>query len=78
MTSSSQATDAVTITEAHLEDLVRDACAAPSMHNAQPWAYVYHRRSGVLELLADAARTLPEEDPRRRALHLGCGAALFN
>ncbi|MFD5186373.1 nitroreductase [Streptomyces sp. NPDC058372] len=27
---------------------------------------------------ADAARALPEEDPRRRALHVGCGAALFN
>lgn len=73
-----EATDAAAVTDERLEEMVRDACAAPSMHNAQPWAYVFHRRSGVLELLADAARTLPEEDPRRRALHLGCGAALFN
>ncbi|MGW5028463.1 nitroreductase family protein, partial [Streptomyces albidoflavus] len=73
-----EATDAAAVTDERLEELVRDACAAPSMHNTQPWAYVFHRRSGVLELLADAARTLPEEDPRRRALHIGCGAALFN
>ncbi|WP_436740286.1 Acg family FMN-binding oxidoreductase [Streptomyces sp. BBFR102] len=79
MTPSPQATEAAAaVTQERLEEMVRDACAAPSMHNAQPWAYVFHRRSGVLELLADTARTLPEEDPHRRALHLGCGAALFN
>ncbi|OEV07324.1 hypothetical protein AN219_32365 [Streptomyces nanshensis] len=61
-----------------VESLVRDACMAPSMHNAQPWTFRYSRRSEALTLRMDAERAMPLADPQLRALHLGCGAALFN
>ncbi|NJP50190.1 nitroreductase [Streptomyces sp. SBST2-5] len=48
------------------------------MHNAQPWRFRHLRRSGEFQLRADPERVLPHADPDRRALHLGCGAALFN
>lgn len=58
--------------------LIEDAAAAPSLHNAQPWAFSYARRTGVLHLYADLERALPHTDPDDRGLHIGCGAALFN
>jgi len=58
--------------------LVADACAAPSLHNAQPWSFRYLRDSSVLRLYADLRRALPRTDPVQRGLHIGCGAALFN
>ncbi|MFF9603435.1 Acg family FMN-binding oxidoreductase [Streptomyces sp. NPDC014684] len=58
--------------------LVADAAAAPSLHNAQPWAFRYLRDTGVLRLYADLKRALPRTDPDNRGLHVGCGAALFN
>ena len=47
---------------------------APSIHNTQPWRWVY--RSGVLELHADRSRQLPALDPDGRSVLLSCGAAL--
>ncbi|GHC84249.1 Acg family FMN-binding oxidoreductase [Streptomyces flavofungini] len=61
-----------------VQQLVRDATAAPSMHNAQPWRFRFLRASGTLELRADPKRAMPASDPAHRALHIGCGAALFN
>ncbi|MFF1474697.1 Acg family FMN-binding oxidoreductase [Streptomyces mirabilis] len=58
--------------------LVRDATAAPSMHNAQPWRFSYFQGSRTFHVRADLARAMPHSDPDTRALHLGCGAALFN
>ncbi|MFC9426001.1 Acg family FMN-binding oxidoreductase [Streptomyces sp. NPDC056987] len=58
--------------------LVRDATAAPSMHNAQPWRFHYARGSRTFSLYADLTRALPHADPTTRGLHIGCGAALFN
>ncbi|MFJ8078943.1 Acg family FMN-binding oxidoreductase [Streptomyces sp. NPDC096176] len=58
--------------------LVEDAVRAPSMHNAQPWRFVHRSGSRSLALHGDPERTLPFADPDHRALHLGCGAALFN
>ncbi|AOR29955.1 nitroreductase [Streptomyces fodineus] len=58
--------------------LVADAAAAPSLHNAQPWAFGYLRQIGVLRLFADPERALPRTDPENRGLHIGCGAALLN
>ncbi|MEU9181689.1 nitroreductase family protein [Streptomyces sp. NPDC048550] len=58
--------------------LIEDAVAAPSMHNAQPWKFVIRPDTAVLELHGDPERAMPRADPDHRALHLGCGAALFN
>ncbi|MGW1405598.1 Acg family FMN-binding oxidoreductase [Streptomyces sp. NPDC002403] len=61
-----------------LEELVADATAAPSMHNAQPWRFRYRPAGRTLTLRAEFEREMPEADPSTRALHLGCGAALLN
>ncbi|MGW2896404.1 Acg family FMN-binding oxidoreductase [Streptomyces sp. NPDC001212] len=61
-----------------VEALVADAAAAPSLHNAQPWAFRYLRDTGVLRLYADPGRALPRTDPVNRGLRMGCGAALLN
>ncbi|WP_030423394.1 nitroreductase family protein [Streptomyces sp. SCSIO 75703] len=58
--------------------LVADATAAPSMHNAQPWRFRFLAGERRLLLSADPERAMPRTDPDERALHLGCGAALFN
>ncbi|WP_406090551.1 Acg family FMN-binding oxidoreductase [Streptomyces sp. NBC_01013] len=58
--------------------LVEDAVTAPSMHNSQPWKFVFSTDTGVLALYGDPVRTMPVGDPDNRGLHLGCGAALFN
>ncbi|WP_030927030.1 Acg family FMN-binding oxidoreductase [Streptomyces sp. NRRL S-646] len=58
--------------------LVAAATAAPSLHNAQPWRFRHHRADAILEVRADFERAMPHTDPDNRALHLGCGAALFN
>ncbi|WP_371798674.1 nitroreductase [Streptomyces sp. NBC_01707] len=69
---------AQTLDDTMLVDLVSDATAAPSMHNAQPWHFDYKRSSRTLALRADFDRAMPEADPSTRALHVGCGAALLN
>lgn len=58
--------------------LVADATAAPSMHNAQPWRFRFLTDERLLLLRADPERAMPRSDPDNRALHIGCGAALFN
>jgi nitroreductase len=58
--------------------LVKDAIAAPSMYNAQPWRFQFLKGSSAFHLRADLERAMPRSDPDNRALHLGCGAALFN
>ncbi|MCH0540777.1 nitroreductase family protein [Streptomyces sp. MUM 203J] len=71
-----RALDTATVTS-----LVEDATTAPSMHNAQPWLFRWSPAAGglgVLRMRLDPARALPHADPDRRALHVGCGAALFN
>src|SRR6266516_1724711 len=56
--------------------LIGAAAAAPSIHNTQPWRF---RTIGdVIEVHGDPDRMLWVADPRGRALHLSCGAALFN
>ncbi len=56
--------------------LIGTAGAAPSIHNTQPWRF---RATGdVIEMHGDPDRMLWVADPLGRALHLSCGAALFN
>ncbi|MCB5180860.1 Acg family FMN-binding oxidoreductase [Streptomyces antimicrobicus] len=59
-------------------EIVADAVSAPSMHNAQPWKFVFRPEDGVIELHGDPERAMTRTDPDHRALHLGCAAALFN
>jgi nitroreductase len=57
--------------------IVEAAGAAPSIHNTQPWRF---RVAGddLLEIHGDPERMLWVADAHGRALHLSCGAALFN
>jgi nitroreductase len=59
-------------------ELVAAATMAPSRHNTQPWRFRFEPASQTIGLYADPARTLPVGDPHGRAVHLACGAALFN
>jgi nitroreductase len=48
---------------------------APSLHNAQPWAFRVGPDS--VDVLLDRSRLLPVADPASRQAHLGLGAAVF-
>jgi len=61
-----------------LDELVAAATMAPSMHNTQPWRFRLEPASQTISLYADPARMLRVADPQGRALHISCGAALFN
>lgn len=56
--------------------LIRAAGAAPSMHNTQPWRFEV--AGAVVDVLLDADRALPAEDPTGRLVRIGLGAATFN
>jgi nitroreductase len=56
--------------------LISAAGAAPSIHNTQPWRFWVS--DDLIEVHGDPDRMLWVADPRGRALHLSCGAALFN
>jgi nitroreductase len=66
------------LTRRAAERLVEAATAAPSMHNSQPWRFVVRPADHIVEIYADPARTLRHGDPHGRAVHIACGAALFN
>jgi nitroreductase len=51
------------------------AIRAPSIHNTQPWRWVFG--PGGLGLHADRERQLPAIDPDGRGLIVSCGAALY-
>lgn len=63
--------------EAKIRRIIEAAGAAPSIHNSQPWRFVVVA-DDLLEVHADPVRGLMVADPQARALHLSCGAALFN
>ena len=70
--------DEAALTQQLVTELVAAATRAPSMHNTQPWRFRFAAASQTIDLYADPARMLPVADPDGRALHIGCGAALFN
>lgn len=63
-----------TPTRAAIEQAVTFGVQAPSVHNTQPWRWVF--RAGALELHADRTRQLAALDPDGRSVLLSCGAAL--
>ena len=62
----------------HIDELLRSAIAAPSLHNSQPWRLRVTNAGATIEIFADPDRTLPVSDPKGRAACIGCGAALLN
>ena len=56
-----------------VEDAVRSACRAPSLHNSQPWLWTAGR--GQLRLFLDSSRAMVSDRSGREAL-ISCGAAL--
>jgi len=61
-----------------ITDVLEAATAAPSMHNTQPWRFRVRQQSQTIELRADPRRALRYGDQSGRAVHIACGAALFN
>jgi nitroreductase len=59
-----------------LEECVRLASLAPSIHNTQPWRFRINPHS--IDVLADWERGLPVIDPDRREMQLSLGAAICN
>jgi hypothetical protein len=56
-----------------IEDAVRSACRAPSLHNSQPWQWAFS--GGQLRLFLDPSRVTDTDQSAREAL-ISCGAAL--
>ena len=63
-----------TISREQLTAIVETACRAPSLHNSQPWKWIFD--DGVLHLIADHARVGHHTDSTGREVILSCGAAL--
>ncbi|MEU4294762.1 hypothetical protein AB0E63_41620 [Kribbella sp. NPDC026596] len=68
--------EAVRLTDADRDAMLRAAVAAPSMHNTQPWRFRFAGRT--VEVHRDRERELPAEDPSRRMLYVSLGASIFN
>jgi hypothetical protein len=62
--------------DAVIEQALRAATRAPSVHNTQPWRFVV--ASQLIEVHLDRDRVLPVVDPAAREARISCGAALFN
>ena len=56
-----------------IKDAVSSACRAPSLHNSQPWQWLFNR--GQLRLFLDPSRVTNTDQFAREAL-ISCGAAL--
>lgn len=62
------------MTPDQLDQVLRTAVRAPSVHNTQPW--LFELRGDALHVRVDPARGLPVEDPAGRERRLSCGAAV--
>jgi hypothetical protein len=56
-----------------IKEAERLTCRAPSLHNSQPWQWVFNR--GQLRLFLDPSRVMDTDHSARQAL-ISCGAAL--
>jgi hypothetical protein len=61
-----------------IDELLRAAIAAPSLHNTQPWRLRVRDGGTTIQMFADPDRMLPVTDPQGRSAYIGCGAALLN
>lgn len=59
-----------------IEQALRAATRAPSVHNTQPWRFVV--APPLVEVHLDRERVLRSADPGAREARMSCGAALFN
>jgi hypothetical protein len=59
----------------HVTELVGIATTAPSLHNAQPWAF--RVTTDVVQVFADQSRALRVMDPHGRQMFIGVGAAIY-
>lgn len=64
--------------ELAIQEILRAAIAAPSMHNAQPWRMCVANAGTTIAMFGDPDRMLAVSDPQGRAAYIGCGAALLN
>lgn len=55
---------------------IRLGCRAPSVHNTQPWRWVFD--GAALELFRDTTRQLTAADPTGRQAVMSCGAVLHH
>jgi nitroreductase len=62
-------------TRADVEHAVALAVRAPSIHNTQPWRWLFTGQA--VELFADRSRQLTAVDPDGRGLLVSCGGALY-
>ncbi|MGW1855812.1 Acg family FMN-binding oxidoreductase [Nocardia elegans] len=79
LTSMAMAKNSVTLgtpTDAIVSAVIERAQRAPSVHNTQPWRWVFDGTG--LDLFADPDRILPATDPHGRERIISCGAVLHH
>ena len=64
------------IPEEFYQKIIRYAIKAPSPLNTQPWRFEVEK--GLINLLPDFSRSLPESDPQKTNLYISMGCALKN
>jgi nitroreductase len=67
--------ETATVSRVVLNECVRAATAAPSLHNSQPW--LFRIGAGAVDVYADRRRQLDVLDPIGRELFISVGAAIF-
>ena len=68
--------DSLGLPASDVVDVLTLGCAAPSLHNSQPWLFSVH--PDRIEIRSDPERMLRASDPDGREQRLAIGAAVFN